>query len=90
MKHTFNIILTALLLAPLIALHGAERVANAPASGPAAVVLFVSPTGDDRGPATEAAPLATIQEAQSRVRKLVSGMKGDIEVRLLPGVYSIR
>ena len=52
-------------------------------------MLFVSPAGDDRGPASEAAPLATIQEAQTRVRKLVAGMKADIEVRLLPGVYSL-
>ena len=50
-------------------------------------VLYVSPTGNDRGPATEVAPLATIQEAQSRARKLVPGMKADIEVRLLPGIY---
>ena len=90
MKPTLTL-LTALLLAPLAALHGAERAANtrAPASAPAATVLFVSPTGDDRGPASEAAPLATIQEAQARVRKLVAGMKADIEVRLLPGVYSL-
>ena len=77
MKLTLTI-LTTLLLAPL-ALHAADTDTS--------TVLFVSPAGNDRGPATEAAPLATIKEAQSRVRKLVPGMKGDIEVRLLPGVY---
>jgi len=82
MKPTLTLF-TALLLAPLTSLHGAKSAANASA----ATVLFVSPAGDDSGPGSEAVPLATIQEAQTRVRKLVAGMKTDIEVRLLPGVY---
>lgn len=56
-------------------------------NGQSLTVLYVSPTGNDGGLGNQSDPLATIQEAQTRVRKLVSGMTADIEVRLMPGVY---
>jgi hypothetical protein len=55
--------------------------------------IFVAPTGaeqaDDRGPATEAVPLATLEEAQRRARSLAAQPR-DVTVVLLDGIHRLR
>ncbi|MDM8009318.1 MAG: right-handed parallel beta-helix repeat-containing protein [Phycisphaerae bacterium] len=51
--------------------------------------FWVSPTGSDDNPGTEAKPFATIQRAQSAVRRLTQQMRGDILVTLRGGTYRL-
>ncbi len=58
----------------------------------AAVVVHVSPEGDDRNAGTEAAPLATFLEARDTVRRrrqAGEGGDGPIAVIIHGGVYRI-
>ncbi|MFC5404619.1 discoidin domain-containing protein [Cohnella soli] len=52
-------------------------------------VFFVSPSGNDSNPGTEALPFRTIEKARNVVRTLNSNMTGDILVYLRGGTYSL-
>jgi hypothetical protein len=54
--------------------------------------LYVSPReGDDANEGTETAPLASIEEARNRVRKMIArGLESDVVVRLQWGIYSLQ
>ncbi|MFC1766710.1 right-handed parallel beta-helix repeat-containing protein [Planctomycetota bacterium] len=51
--------------------------------------FYVSPTGSDGNPGTEAAPFATIDKARLAVRELKKSWKGDIIVGLKGGKYTL-
>ena len=75
MKPTLTL-LTALLLAPLAALHAAE--------------FHVAPEGRDTNPGTAAAPFATLARARDAVRgKIKDGLTKDIVVEIRGGTYPV-
>jgi len=75
MKHTLTL-LTALLLAPLAALHAAE--------------FHVAPDGLDANLGTAAAPFATLERARQAVRgKIKEGLAKDIVVEIRGGTYPV-
>jgi Right handed beta helix region len=76
MKHAL-MLLTALLLAPLAALHAAE--------------FFVSPSGNDADAGTKAKPFATLERARDAVReaKKSGAMAGGFTVWLGAGDYTM-
>jgi hypothetical protein len=51
--------------------------------------VFVSPTGDDRNPGSQAAPVRTLQRAQALVRGLDKNMTADVTVVLADGFYRL-
>jgi len=51
--------------------------------------FYVSPTGSDDDPGTEAKPFATIQRARAAVRRVNRQMSGDIVVVLRGGTYRL-
>jgi len=53
----------------------------------AQATYYVSPTGSDSNPGTEAAPFATLEKARDVVRTINSSMTGDILVYLRGGRY---
>ncbi len=55
----------------------------------ASVTFYVSPTGDDGNPGTEAAPFRSIERAQTAVRPLTDTMTSDITVVLRGGLYQL-
>jgi hypothetical protein len=63
--------------------------ASAGAAPAASMSIYVSPGGDDCNPGTQAAPLATLQAAQQRVRTMNQSMTGDIDVVLADGFYRL-
>lgn len=70
------LVLTALLASPL--------------PGNAKTEIFVAPGGNDAGPGTREAPLASPAAAQKAVRRLVAaGLKEDVTVILRGGVYRL-
>jgi hypothetical protein len=87
MKPTLPL-LTALLLAPLAALHAADSPQPAQPQGP---TLYVSPGGKDTAAGTQAAPLATLAGARDRVRQLKQeGAAGKpISVVFADGTYEM-
>jgi hypothetical protein len=50
---------------------------------------FVSPTGSDANPGTEAAPFRTLAKARDYVRTVNTNMTGDIVVTLRGGTYAL-
>lgn len=83
--------ISALLTATILGLGAwapaASRVSVAASSGD--TWIYVSPQGSDSNPGTEAAPLATLAQAQRTVRGLAGSMNGDIIVYLEPGTYRL-
>ena len=61
----------------------------APAQAAVQATFYVSPTGNDANPGTEAAPFRTITRARDAVRPLASNMTGDIVVNLRAGDYPV-
>lgn len=55
----------------------------------AAVSFYVSPTGDDSNPGTEAATFQSIARAQTAVRPLTATMTRDLTVVLRGGLYQL-
>ncbi|HTX22896.1 MAG TPA: hypothetical protein VMD27_13690 [Candidatus Aquilonibacter sp.] len=55
----------------------------------AADSLYVSPTGDDANPGTQAKPIRTLQHARDLVRDMDQNMSGDITVWLAGGTYRL-
>lgn len=51
--------------------------------------IYVSPSGKDTNPGTEAAPLCTLARARDLVRPLLQDAKGDLHVWLEGGVYPV-
>src|SRR5438067_2863756 len=51
--------------------------------------VFVSPTGDDGNPGSQAAPVRTLQRAQALVRGLNQNMTADVTVVLADGFYRL-
>lgn len=51
--------------------------------------LFVSPSGDDNNPGTQARPIQTLQHARDLVRGMNQHMTGDITVWLNGGTYRL-
>jgi len=51
--------------------------------------IYVSPSGNDSGPGTEAKPLRTLFAARSLVRRIDGDMKSNITVYLAPGTYRL-
>jgi hypothetical protein len=51
--------------------------------------LFVSPTGSDTNPGTQAMPVQTVHHARDLVRKMAPTMTGDITVWLAGGTYRL-
>lgn len=59
-------------------------------SAPPAVLLYVSPNGNDANPGTETAPLATLLKARDAVgSNNAAGVKGDVTVLLRGGTYTL-
>jgi len=71
-----------LVLSPLCLLHTEADAA-------AQATYYVSPTGNDGNPGTEAAPFRTITKARDVVRTVNSTMTGDIVVTLRGGTYPL-
>lgn len=59
------------------------------ASAAVQATYYVSPTGSDSNPGTEAQPFLTIGKAQIVVRTVNSAMTGDIVVKLMGGTYTL-
>lgn len=60
------------------------------AADPAAVELFVAPSGSDTNPGTQDKPLATIAKARDAVRQLIAaGLKAPVNVYLRAGTYRL-
>jgi hypothetical protein len=55
----------------------------------AAATIWVSPTGDDGNPGTQAQPVRTLRQAQRMVQGLNQDMAGDVDVNLMDGVYRL-
>jgi hypothetical protein len=55
----------------------------------ASISFYVSPTGDDGNPGTEAAPFQSIERAQTAVRPLTDTMTSDITVVLRGGLCQL-
>src|SRR2546423_10477021 len=51
--------------------------------------VFVSPSGDDSNPGSQAAPVRTLQRAQQLVRGLNQNMTADVTVVLEDGFYRL-
>lgn len=51
--------------------------------------IYVSPSGSDSNPGTQAQPLKTLAAAQTQVRSLNPNMSGNIIVYLEPGVFQL-
>lgn len=56
---------------------------------PAFATFYVSPTGADTNPGTQAAPFQTLSRAQTAVRSVTPGMNGDIVVYLRQGTHTL-
>jgi Malectin domain/Right handed beta helix region len=70
--------------------HAAGPVhAAAPASAAVQATFWVSPTGSDANPGTQAAPFQTVTRARDAVRPLAANMTGDIVVNLRGGTYPV-
>ena len=87
MKPTLAL-LTALLLAPLAALHAADTPQPAQSQGP---TIFVAPGGKDAAAGTQADPLASLAGARDRVRQLKQKGAADrpISVVFADGTYEL-
>ena len=70
------------------ALSGCVAARAQPAFSPGKHDLFMSPAGDDGAPGTEAAPLRTMAEAVSRLKKLRA--EGPVTVWMRGGRYPVR
>jgi hypothetical protein len=81
-------LITALLLAPLAALHAADTPQPAQPQRP---TIYVAPGGKDAAAGTQAAPLATLAGARDRVRQLKQeGAAGKpISVVFADGTYEL-
>ena len=99
MKPTLPL-LTALLLAPLAALQGAEPSpktdpeasrSKVPAITKFAVEFFVAPAGNDANPGTRERPFVSLEKARDAIRALKANraLAGPVAVRLLPGEYNV-
>jgi hypothetical protein len=68
---------------------GAPGTSTAAGTGTAGVTgnVYVSPTGSDSNPGTAAAPVRTVQKAQTLVRGINQSMAGDVTVVLEDGFY---
>ncbi|WP_076068533.1 right-handed parallel beta-helix repeat-containing protein [Sphingomonas montana] len=79
--------------APRSPLHAAGRVVIATAgllasgSAWAQATIFVSPTGDDRAPASATRPVRSLERAQALVR--AANARGDVTVILADGTYRL-
>lgn len=73
----------------LIVLAAWISAISMPLLSEASVSFYVSPTGDDRNPGTEAAPFRSIERAQTAVRPLTDTMTSDITVVLRGGLYQL-
>ena len=62
MKPTLTLLLAALLLAPLAALHAAEQTN--------VIVYYVAANGADTNPGTIQQPFATLERARDTIREL--------------------
>ncbi len=71
-------------LAALLALSVLPHAAAA-----AGRTFYVSPTGNDEAPGTQAAPFRTLHRAQAAAREAAPDMDGDVVVNLAPGVYRL-
>ncbi|MDT7726329.1 MAG: hypothetical protein QOI21_2905 [Actinomycetota bacterium] len=70
---------------------GAASAASS-GKGPSAKVsasVYVSPTGNDSNPGSQAAPFKTLNRARDYVRTISQQAKGDIDVVLADGTYPI-
>jgi hypothetical protein len=72
-----------LVLAGLIVL-GTSAAAQA-----ATTTFYVSPSGSDRNPGTQARPFRTLDRARDAARKVRRPLHGDVVVRLLGGTYRL-
>lgn len=60
-----------------------------PVSAATQTTYYVSPTGNDSNPGTEALPFRTIEKARDVIRTINSNMTGDIIVYLREGTYAL-
>jgi hypothetical protein len=72
-----------------VAVVGAASLVSAPATAASAKMLWVSPSGSDANIGTRNKPVATLQKAQSLVRKLNDDMQADIVVNITDGTYRL-
>src|SRR5687768_432373 len=79
-----------LTLALLLAKMPASTIGAAAVSAQSAFATFyVSPSGNDGNPGTEAAPFLTLERARTAVRSVNAGMSGPVTVYLRGGVYTL-
>lgn len=68
---------------------GSDTTPDAWTRPPGQAFYYVSPTGSDDNPGTEAAPFLTITTARDAVRRVNANMSGDLYVYLRGGDYRI-
>lgn len=83
-----SLLLLAGIAASLLVLIGAAPSAQAATKGKSAQI-WVSPSGNDRAPGTQARPLRTLFAARTRARKQLLAGATDVNVRLLDGTYRL-
>ncbi|HEU5222745.1 MAG TPA: discoidin domain-containing protein [Candidatus Lumbricidophila sp.] len=73
---------------PILAVIAALLPAH-PAAAAEQAAFYVSPSGSDTNPGTQAQPFATIEKARDAVRLINDNMTGDITVNVGPGNYYV-
>ena len=66
-----------------------EKEDHNTAENPVWKELYVSESGTSKGDGSKQNPFDSIETAKAAVRKLASGMQGDIVIHILPGTYFI-
>ncbi|KRF44162.1 discoidin domain-containing protein [Paenibacillus sp. Soil787] len=85
MKKTFAfIVMFCMLLSTFMMISSTVK-----ASAAVQTTFYVSPTGSDVNPGSQAQPFQTIGQAQTAVRAINSNMTGDIVVILMDGTYNL-
>jgi hypothetical protein len=82
-----QIAVTAAIL--LAEVPGAMNSAAVVSAQSAFATFYVSPSGNDANPGTEAAPFRTLERARTAVRSVNAGMSGPVIVYLRGGVYTL-
>jgi hypothetical protein len=76
-------------LTRILALSCLVTLAASAAAQAATTTFYVSPTGRDSNPGTNARPFRTLDRARDAARKVRRPLHGDVDVRLLAGTYRL-
>jgi len=74
---------------PLAAIVLLLAASGEPAAAPATRTFWVSPSGSDESPGTEAQPFKTLEKARTAVRAVNANMTGDLLVILRGGTHAL-